>query len=69
MPEVCPHCSEPVDSERKTPDSSDPYEVWRCESCDEEWRHPEETVLSQELDFSQSETQLSRRGSNGVSEW
>lgn len=69
MPEVCPHCGEPIESVRKTPDDGRPYEVWRCEDCDEEWRHPHETVLNSDLDFSESGEQLSRRESDADGTW
>lgn len=69
MPEVCPHCGDPIESVRRTPESGRPHEVWRCENCDEEWRHPDETVLSRDLDFSQSEEQLSRRDSDDTMGW
>lgn len=69
MPEHCPHCSTPVDSIRKEPDDGRPYEVWRCEQCDEEWRHPDETVLNKDLDFSKRGNQLSRRDADTDLNW
>jgi RNase P subunit RPR2 len=69
MPETCPHCDEPVDSERRTPADGRPYEVWRCPDCGEEWRHPEETILDRSLDFSASDSQLSRRESDTDTGW
>lgn len=69
MPETCPHCNEPITSLRRAPDEGRPYEVWRCENCNEEWRHPEETVLDKDLDFSESREQLSRRQSDSDLEW
>jgi endogenous inhibitor of DNA gyrase (YacG/DUF329 family) len=69
MPEVCPHCGDPVESTRKTPEEGRPYEVWRCADCEEEWRHPEETVMNRELDFSESGEQLSRRDADTDLNW
>lgn len=69
MPEYCPHCRTPVESLRKEPEESRPYEIWRCEECDEEWRHPEETVLDTDLDFSKNKDQLSRRESDTDLTW
>lgn len=69
MPEVCPHCEEPIESVRKEPDDGRPYEVWRCTNCEEEWRHPQETVLNSDLDFSESGDQLSRRESDADLGW
>ena len=69
MPEVCPHCGDPIESERKEPEDGRPYEVWRCANCDEEWRHPEETVMDRDLDFSESGEQLSRRDADTDLNW
>ena len=69
MPEVCPHCGDPIESERKEPEDGRPYEVWRCADCEEEWRHPEETVMNRELDFSESGEQLSRRDADTDLNW
>jgi RNase P subunit RPR2 len=69
MPEVCPHCSEPIESLRKTPEEGRPYEVWRCEDCAEEWRHPEETVMNRDLDFSASGDQIERRDADTDLNW
>ena len=69
MPEHCPHCDEPVSSERREPDDGRPFEVWRCEDCDEEWRHPEETVLSRDLDFSANDDQIDRRDADTDEQW
>lgn len=69
MPEICPHCGDPIESLRKTPDDGRPYEVWRCNNCEEEWRHPKETVLNSNLDFSESQNQLSRRDSDTDLTW
>jgi tRNA(Ile2) C34 agmatinyltransferase TiaS len=69
MPEVCPHCGEPVESIRKTPDDGRPHEVWRCGDCEEEWRHPEETVMNRDLDFSASGDQIERRDADTDLNW
>lgn len=69
MPEVCPHCYDPIESIRKTPDDGWPYEIWRCKNCEEEWRHPGETVLNRDLDFSASQEQVSRRGADTDLNW
>lgn len=69
MPEFCPHCDTPVESTRKDPEEGRPHEVWRCRGCDEEWRHPEETVLDRSLDFSGSGDQLSRRDADTDMTW
>lgn len=69
MPEVCPYCEDPIDAIRKTADDGKEYEVWRCDSCDEEWRHPDETILNKELDFSKSQEQLSRRETDTDLNW
>lgn len=69
MPEYCPHCNVPIDSSRREPEEGRPYEVWRCEECDEEWRHPEETILSRNLDFSKNKEQLSRQESDADLSW
>jgi ribosomal protein L37AE/L43A len=69
VPEVCPHCGEPIESLRRTPEDGRPHEVWRCDDCGEEWRHPGETVLNGELDFSESGEQLSRREDDADLNW
>ena len=69
VPEVCPHCGDPIESIRRTPDDGRPHEVWRCENCDEEWRHPQETVLDKDLDFSESGEQVSRRDADTDLSW
>lgn len=69
MPEHCPHCGEQVVSNRKEPNEGRPYEVWQCFECDEEWRHPEETVLDRDLDFSKHGDQISRRESDTELQW
>lgn len=69
MPEHCPHCAEPVESARINPEEGRPYEVWRCADCEEEWRHPEETVLDKDLDFSKNKDQLSRRDADTDLTW
>ncbi len=51
------------------PEDGRPYEVWRCADCEEEWRHPEETVMNRELDFSESGEQLSRRDADTDLNW
>ncbi len=69
MPEHCPHCGDPITSFRRHPEGERAEEVWRCADCDEEWRHPEETVLNKDLDFSATGTQISRRESDSDSGW
>ncbi|GAA0237299.1 hypothetical protein GCM10009000_060950 [Halobacterium noricense] len=69
MPEVCPFCGDPIDSTRRTSDNDRSYEVWQCKDCEKEWYHPEETVLNKELDFSESQEQISRRESDTDLEW
>ncbi|MCU4925487.1 hydrogenase expression protein HypA/HybF [Halobacteria archaeon AArc-dxtr1] len=69
MPEHCPHCGELVNAVRKNPDDGRPYEVWQCADCDEEWRHPEETVLNRDLDFSANKNQVSRRDADTDQTW
>lgn len=69
MPEICPHCGEPVESVRKAPEEGRPYEVWRYADCDEEWRHPEKTVLNRDLDFSESGDQIDRRDADVDLNW
>lgn len=61
MPEHCPHCETPIRSERREPDDGRPHEIWICDDCEEEWRHPDETVLNRDLDFSASGDQIERR--------
>lgn len=69
MPEYCPHCGTAVRSVRREPGQGRPYEVWLCDPCEEEWRHPEETVLDKDLDFSGNGEQLSRRESDTDMTW
>lgn len=69
MLEHFPSCSTPVDSMRRKPDEGRPYEVWRCKKCKKEWRHPEETVLNKNLDFSKHNDQLSHRDSDTDLGW
>ncbi len=69
MPEICPHCREPITSVRKEPKDGRPFEVWKCENCEEEWRHPQETILNNDLDFSESQDQISRRNTDADLEW
>jgi ribosomal protein L37AE/L43A len=69
MPEVCPHCGDPIESIRKSPEDGRPHEVWRCEDCGEEWRHPEETVMNRDLDFSASGDQIERRDDDTDLTW
>lgn len=69
MPEHCPYCDDPVYSLRIDPDDGRPYEVWRCSQCEKEWRHPEETVLNRDLDFSKHGNQLSRRDADTDLGW
>lgn len=69
MPEHCPHCHDLIDSVRKEPEQGRPYEVWKCENCKKEWRHPEETVLNKDLDFSETGEQVSRRESDTDLYW
>jgi ribosomal protein L37AE/L43A len=69
MPEFCPHCDRPVTAERRESEDGPATEVWRCPDCEEEWRHPDETVLNRELDFSGTSDQLSRRDSDTDLTW
>lgn len=69
MPEHCPHCGDPVTSFRRQSEGERPKEIWECEDCDETWRHPEETVLDKDLDFSANQEQISRRRSDSNLDW
>jgi ribosomal protein L37AE/L43A len=69
MPEYCPHCNQPVDSVRRESDEGPVQELWQCKNCEKEWRHPEETVLNRELDFSKNNQQISRRNSDTNLTW
>jgi ribosomal protein L37AE/L43A len=69
MPEVCPHCGTPIVSERRSGDGDRDREFWRCEECEEEWRHPEETVMNRGLDFSAAESAESPDPDTTTSGW
>lgn len=69
MPEYCPHCSRPVSAVRKESENGPATEVWRCTDCEEEWRHPDETVLNRELDFSKEQNQITRRDADTDLGW
>jgi ribosomal protein L37AE/L43A len=53
MPETCPHCDAPIVSERRDTEDG-PVEIWRCEDCEASWRHPDETIMNRDLDFTAS---------------
>ncbi|MFP8954560.1 hydrogenase expression protein HypA/HybF (plasmid) [Natrialbaceae archaeon A-arb3/5] len=69
MPEHCPHCGEQVQAERRKSDDGRFQEVWQCTDCDEEWNHPDETVLNKDLDFSKNKNQISRRDADTDLQW